>query len=506
MGKFPLVRARFAILAVFVLSACVYDPVYEGVRCGPRRECPWGYNCQGDGEQAFCVSVTQEEDGGVGGDAPQDADAGMGDDAVVGDDVSPDADADADAGTGDDAFVCPDSDNDGYQDMACGGLDCDDSDPAVNPGGVEGVYPDPTCSDSKDNDCDGLTDYDDSTCDREWWNPEYQRRRKIYFDNLDQDTLAEFPVLVGLGPGRIDYSQTMDRGQDLRFVDADGHTVLAHEIEKWDPSGTSIVWVKVPEIFGHSNMDFMWMYYGNPSAPDEYDPSWVWTADYEAVYHLHDDFNDSSVPTIHGNNQGSDDKVCLLADCQDFDHSRNDYIDLGGNRSLLMSAAGCTLSAVVKPESIDGEDYIVSISVNYGESTSESRAALGLVDGNDVIVGGRADDGEDYRYGETTGDMILAGNWYYLAGVIDYAGDQLAIFVNGRFIGSTAAGFSQGATSDTTATNAAIGAQDDGSGEFFDGDIDEVRIARSARSADWIAAQQLSITNTFLLFEPEEVY
>jgi hypothetical protein len=450
--------------------------------------------------------MTQEEDGGMGGD---DAgvggdDAGVGDDAGMGDDAKPDADADADAGTGDDSQGCPDLDNDGYRDMACGGLDCDDGDPAVSPDGVEGIYPDPSCSDSKDNDCDGLTDYDDSTCDREWWNPDYKRRRKIFFDNLEQGTLSEFPVLVGLGPGRIDYAQTMEQGQDLRFIDADGHTVLNHEIEKWDASGTSIIWVKVPEIFGRSNMDYMWMYYGNPSAPDEYDPAWVWSAGYQGVYHLHDDFNDSSAPSIHGTNQGSDDKECLLADCQDFDHSQDDYIDLGQNRSLLSNAAGCTLSAVVKPESIDSADNIISISVN-GSST-DSRAVLGLVDGNDVIVGGRASDAEDFRSGETTGDLIATGNWYYLAGVIDYSADLLAIYVNGQFIGSTTAGFSQGTTADTTASTSAIGAQDDGSGDFFNGDIDEVRIARTVRSADWIVAQHLSMTNAFLIFEPEEVF
>ena len=504
MGKSPVVRVRLAILVCLILSACVYDPVYEGVRCGPRRECPWGYHCQGDGEQAFCVSMREEEDGGMGGDdASVGDDAVAGDDGGVGDDVKPDADADA--GIGDDAAGCPDLDNDGYRDMACGGLDCDDGDPQVNPDGIEGVYPHPSCSDSKDNDCDGMTDYADNACDREWWNPDFKRRRKIRFDNLEQGNLRDFPVLVGLGPGRIDYAQAQDQGQDLRFVDADGHTVLDHEIEEWDESGASIIWVRVPEIFGQSNMDYMWMYYGNPAAQDVQDPSWVWIADYEGVYHLHDDFNDSSVPSIHGTNQGSDDKLCLLADCQDFDDSQNDYIDLGVNRSLLKNAAGCTLSAVVKPESIDSEDYIVSISVSGG-STSDSRAALGLVDGNDVIVGGRASDTEDYRAGETTGDLIATGNWYYLAGVIDYSGDLLAIYVNGQFIGSTSAGFSQGVTPDTSASSSAIGAQDDGSGEFFDGDIDEVRIARTVRSADWISAQHLSMTNAFLLFEPEEVY
>jgi hypothetical protein len=52
-----------------------------------------------------------------------------------------------------------DGDADGFVSDACpGGNDCLDSNPSVNPGETEGPLPDPTCSDTLDNDCDGLTD------------------------------------------------------------------------------------------------------------------------------------------------------------------------------------------------------------------------------------------------------------------------------------------------------------------------------------------------------------
>jgi hypothetical protein len=54
-----------------------------------------------------------------------------------------------------------DADEDGYADEACGGEDCDDADPAVNPGATEKV---PFCSDGIDNDCDGLADLQDAGC------------------------------------------------------------------------------------------------------------------------------------------------------------------------------------------------------------------------------------------------------------------------------------------------------------------------------------------------------
>ena len=53
---------------------------------------------------------------------------------------------------------CRDEDMDGYGDTACGGYDCDDADPAVNPGAQE------VCTGGIDDDCDGLVDSDDPEC------------------------------------------------------------------------------------------------------------------------------------------------------------------------------------------------------------------------------------------------------------------------------------------------------------------------------------------------------
>ena len=56
---------------------------------------------------------------------------------------------------------CWDRDGDRYFDEACGGDDCDDTDFDINPGPQEGPPTDPTCTDGIDNDCDGLTDLED---------------------------------------------------------------------------------------------------------------------------------------------------------------------------------------------------------------------------------------------------------------------------------------------------------------------------------------------------------
>jgi len=53
---------------------------------------------------------------------------------------------------------CWDDDGDTYDDEACGGTDCDDTDPDVNPGEVE------ICDNGVDDDCDGLVDFVDPDC------------------------------------------------------------------------------------------------------------------------------------------------------------------------------------------------------------------------------------------------------------------------------------------------------------------------------------------------------
>ena len=57
-------------------------------------------------------------------------------------------------------MVCTDQDGDGYavEGGECGPIDCNDKDLAVHPGAVE------NCSDTTDNDCDGLIDCVDGDC------------------------------------------------------------------------------------------------------------------------------------------------------------------------------------------------------------------------------------------------------------------------------------------------------------------------------------------------------
>ena len=159
-----------------------------------------------------------------------------------------------------------------------------------------------------------------------------------------------------LDAGWFDYSQTRSAGEDLLFVDADNTTVLAHEIERWDESGTSYIWVKVPQINAWDGTDHIWMYYGNEDAPDRQRPAAVWTRGYVAVWHLNETAIDEATSATHydstnNNNDGTQNRSQssggFIAGGQYFD-GNSDYIQVPG-AGLQLTGTQMTIEAWARP-------------------------------------------------------------------------------------------------------------------------------------------------------------
>ena len=93
---------------------------------------------------------------------------------------------------------------------------------------------------------------------------DYAHRVKITFPGYTRsETLTNFPALVTLGEHiagfRYDGFES-ELGVDLRFTEEDGETVIAHEVETWNPDGDSVVWARVPELQVGT---YIWAYWGN---------------------------------------------------------------------------------------------------------------------------------------------------------------------------------------------------------------------------------------------------
>ena len=93
----------------------------------------------------------------------------------------------------------------------------------------------------------------------------YKKSFRVSFPGYaGSTTLTDFPVLVRLSPelNGFDYSKCrLPNGGDLRFSDSSGN-LIPHEIDTWNPSGESLVWVKVPSLTKATTIT---AYYGNPN-------------------------------------------------------------------------------------------------------------------------------------------------------------------------------------------------------------------------------------------------
>lgn len=341
-----------------------------------------------------------------------------------------------------------------------------------------------------------------------WWDTDWQYRRKLVFDNSGQtENLVDFPVLVKLNSSRIDYSSTQDNGEDIRFVDPDG-TVLSYEIESWDESGASIVWVKVPQIDGGSTTDYIWMYYGNSSATDGQNAADVWSNGYELVMHLDETTGNFEDSTGNGHYGQAFDGVTRgvngkIGKAVSFDGS-------SGYIALNMSYTG--------PNVIPKITITTWFSTTYSGTSYSSNWSFVDFDRSDFYNFYIAGDTGALEFSSTaaaTDDFqantteLNDGTWHL--GWAVYDGNDKIIYLNGTQdairtnahsgaaigISSTRWGFI-GDGSEATAFNGSRNKI------YYDGYIDEVRISNVARSADWIAAQYLSMNDSFITFGAEE--
>jgi uncharacterized repeat protein (TIGR01451 family) len=341
----------------------------------------------------------------------------------------------------------------------------------------------------------------------------WTKRIKLTFTNTAQtEPLVDFPVLVTLNGSRIDYAHTLTNGEDIRFVDADGVSVLAHEIERWDEDGTSYVWVKVPRIEPSSDNDYIWMYFGNPEAHDGQDPTNVFTDTYRMVYHLEESpalidgvVRDSTANAFHGLNKGSTDAPGFIANAQDFGGA-GQYVDLGSDLPVINGVSAATLSAWIRPDSDGNSGDILAVSrYNYEYSSGNSRASIQQRSANLEVYARSTNDDSDFRSPGTTSYPLSSATWHYAVAVVNYAEDTVSFYVDGLLqtsVGDT--DFTNSVTPLTNSANCAMGSNDDGLSSFFAGRIDEARVAATSRSADWIRAQYLSMTDAFIAYGAAE--
>ncbi len=354
---------------------------------------------------------------------------------------------------------------------------------------------------------------------------EWSRKRQLTFDNFAQaENLLDFPVLVKLVDGvNIDYSRTQNAGQDLRFYDSNQLTLLPHQIEKWDESGTSYVWVKVPQIDALSSTDSIWMYYGSIGAADGQQAAATWNSAYKAVIHMNNSISDS---TSIGNNGTacagggpSNTPSGRIGDGATFDGSTQCFrVPTTGWSSSFGTveiwAKFDTAPAVALPSSPGMSRQVFSHSDPANYATYHHRIYLTLVNGSGgggcstqtnnyyVGIGERFINGCTGAGNGDTGSNLTLSAWQHL--VVSWNSGAYKVYLNGAVLtplfGTTysTAGF----TTNGLDASSMVGAFS-GESEYFDGNADELRVSNVQRSDAWIAVEYKSMVDTLIAYGGE---
>lgn len=341
------------------------------------------------------------------------------------------------------------------------------------------------------------------TVPADWYDAQFLTRKKITFANAaSTENLTNFPVKVTFNSSNIDYTKTKNAGEDIRFTDSDGRTLLSHEIERWNEAGNSEVWVKVPQIDAGSNTDYIYVYYNNSTAADGQNRADVWSNNYRSVWHLSESptgaspqFKDSTSNNNHGTAQGgmtSGQSIAgVIGNGVQLDGS-NDYISTA---SLINNPQNLTIETWFHTSSAAGRKIVGFERSQTGSSTNYDRH---LWIGTDGILRSGANDGTaDIAMGTATRHN---STWHYAAATIDDANNNLRLYENGTLSRTIANNNAEIFNGYWRIGAFRLGGWPQGGDGYFPGRVDEVRISSAVRSASWINAQYRSMGSSFNTF------
>ncbi|MCA9366633.1 hypothetical protein KC887_00005, partial [Candidatus Kaiserbacteria bacterium] len=323
-----------------------------------------------------------------------------------------------------------------------------------------------------------------------WYSAGWTQYDTITIDatNIDE-VLTDFPVYVDLADLSSNFWSTTPSsaglvGTDIRVTTDDGSPVeLARELVFASSTAqTGELWFKANTIASTTDTVFRIYYNGTTTGDylvdETYGTNAVWTNGFEAVYHFNEDPGVAGaggiVDSTGNGNDGTDNGSMTSADkvagktgyAFDFDGS-NDYVNF---TDIDYSSAPLTMSAWGKTTSTGVQRLI-----NKGETVQAA---------NILTTSGSV----EYQVDNYTGTYVSYsttvhrnGFWHYYSLSTDVS--NMYTYLDGVQIASDTHDNSWVTNNDPWVVGTI------GTGEFWNGQIDEVRIASSTRSDAWVKAE-----------------
>jgi murein tripeptide amidase MpaA len=321
-----------------------------------------------------------------------------------------------------------------------------------------------------------------------WWNTSWQYRRQIAIDHTEiTEDQTDFPILIDLTDNTLSTKVQAD-GDDFVFTDNNGNK-LSHQIETYDSAaGHLIAWLRIPYLSSTTDT-IIYLYYGNPLAESQQNPTAVWDSSYKMVLHLGETTGTHYDSTSNGNNgspyNGVVQGVTSKIDGFDSFDGVNDYVEVTHSGTITGFTTAFTASFWLKLEDTTRRQAILNKYNSAGNQRAwfiefQTHATSGKVLGFFVSA-----DGVNYRQYYASFNPT-AGTWYYIT-VVWETNTIPKFYVNGVQISTIGTGTIASIFNNTGAP-LHIGRSTYETNRYLRGSLDEIRISNPARSASYILA------------------
>ena len=278
--------------------------------------------------------------------------------------------------------------------------------------------------------------------------------------------LADFPLLVRLHKDFFNFSKTRPMGEDIRFSSADGKP-LKFQIEQWDSTnGFATIWVRVPLIQGNQRQRIN-IHWGNPNCESESDGKAVFNESngYAAVMHMSEKMEDAT-GSVTVKDQGTSDVQGMIGRGRHLAGKQGLF--LGENiASFPVGANGSSTEAWFRAEKPNGTV------VAWGKEQRPGKVMMNVLSPPRVAI-------QCYFADVDAKSGITMDRWVHV--VHTYEKGDSRVYVDGVLDGNT-----KPILDIPTPARMWIGGWYNNYN--FVGDVDEVRISKVSRSADWIKLQ-----------------
>jgi len=277
-----------------------------------------------------------------------------------------------------------------------------------------------------------------------------------------------FPLLVRLHRDFFDFSQAKANGDDIRFS-IGGGAPLPCQIEEWDTAkGTASIWVRIPTIRGNTRQEIK-LHWGKADAASESSGPAVFNESngYLSLWHMNEPVKDD-VGTLDSKDIGTTATVGIIGPAR----------HLAGGQGVFGGDEIVTYPAGASPHSSEAwfrADKPNATVLGWGNEQAQGKVVMQYRSPPHIGMDCYFSDGN-----VQSRSPLRSGEWVHV--VYTYQPGDARVYVNGVLDGA-----STGRAAPLAIKSPArlwIGGWYNN--YDFVGDIDEVRISKVARSANWV--------------------